>query len=158
MKKLSCLVKQLSAAVMFALALCLSGLCFGAGPVLDRVVEQGVLRVAVSGEQQPFNFVYGRSKSVIGFDVELAEALADSMNVKLEVIQMPFDKLLEAVEGGRVDMVISGMTITPERTREVSFVGPYMLSGKSLLTTTTLMNKAKNIAGFNSPGSKLVAL
>jgi len=158
MQKLSRFLKILSRAATFTLALCLSSLCFGDGPVLDRVVEQGVLRVAMSGDQQPFNFVYGKSKSVIGFDVDLAEALAGSMQVKLEVIRMPFGELIDAVVQGRADMVISGMTITPERTRKVSFVGPYMLSGKSLLATAKLMSKTKDIAGLNSPDVKLVAL
>lgn len=158
MQKIPRFLKRLSRAATFTLALCLSSLCFGAGPVLDRVVEQGVLRVAMSGDQQPFNFVFGRSKSVIGLDVDLAEALAGSMNVKLEIIRMPFDELIDAVEHGRADMVISGMTITPQRTRKVSFVGPYMLSGKSLLATAKLMSKTKTIAGLNSSDVTLVAL
>ena len=158
MQKIPCFLKRLSRAATFTLALCLSSLCFGAGPVLDRVVEQGVLRVAMSGDQQPFNFVYGKSKSVIGFDVDLAEALAGFMKVKLEVIRMPFDELIDAVEHGRADMVISGMTITPERTRKVSFVGPYMLSGKSLLVSAKLLNKKQTIAALNSSDVKLVAL
>lgn len=152
------LLKRLCRAATFILALCLSSLSLGAGPVLDRVVEQGVLRVAMSGDQQPFNFVFGRSKSVVGFDVDLAEALAGNMNVKLEVIRMPFDELIDAVGSGRADMVISGMTITPARTRTVSFVGPYMLSGKSLLATAKLMSKAKSIEDLNNPDVELVAL
>ena len=158
MQKLPRFLKILSRAATFTLAFCLSSLCFGSGPVLDRVVEQGVLRVAMSGDQQPFNFVFGKSKSVIGFDVDLAEALAGSMQVELEVIRMPFGELIDAVEQGRADMVISGMTITPQRTRKVSFVGPYMLSGKSLLATAKLMSKTKNIAELNSSDVKLVAL
>ena len=158
MKNLGFFLKRLTSATMFVWALCLSSLCFGAGPVLDRVVEQGVLKVAMSGDQQPFNFVYGKKKSVIGFDVDLAEALARLMKVKLEVIQMPFDELLGAVEDGRADMVISGMTITAARTRNVSFIGPYMLSGKSLLASAKTMSQLKSPASFNSSAIKLAAL
>jgi polar amino acid transport system substrate-binding protein len=158
MKKLTCFLKKLPGTAMFVLALCLSSLSFGAGPVLDSVVEQGVLKVAMSGDQQPFNFVYGKKKSVIGFDVDLAEALARLMNVKLEVIRMPFDELIVAVEDGRADMVISGMTITATRTRNVSFIGPYMISGKSMLACAGIVSKLKTPAGFNGSGIKLVAL
>ena len=49
MKKLSCLLKKLPRAAIFLMALGLSSLCFGAGSVLDRVVEQGVLKVGMSG-------------------------------------------------------------------------------------------------------------
>lgn len=158
MRKLQYILQRLAGVAAFCLALGLSGLCFGAGPVLDRVVEQGVLKVAMSGNQQPFNFVYGKSTAVIGFDVDLAQSIADLMGVRLDIIRMPFDELLGAVEDGRADMVISGMTISPARTRNVSFVGPYMLSGKSLLASAELMSKTKGGEGFNSSTVKLVAL
>ncbi len=158
MYKRRTLLQQLGKAIVFTLGLCLSALAFSASPVLDRITEQRVLKVAMSGEQQPFNFTYGKSKSIIGFDVDLANALAGLMNVKLEIVQLPFDELLEAVESGKADMVISGMTITPERSRSVSFVGPYMLSGKSLLVTNKLMASAKSGSGFNDSSVKLAAL
>ena len=158
MKMLSSFLRTLPRATVLMLALCLPSLGFGASPVLDRVVEQGVLKVAMSGEQQPFNFTYGKSKSLIGFDVDLAKEVARLMKVRLEVVKLPFDELIGAVEEGRADMVISGMTITADRTRNVSFVGPYMLSGKSMLSSAKTMSKMKSPSGFNSSGIKLVAL
>ena len=158
MKKVISFLRKLPGAVIFVMALCLSNPGFGADSVLDRVVEQGVLKVAMSGSQQPFNFVYGKQKSVIGFDVDLAEAVARLMKVKLEVVRMPFDELIGAVEEGRADMVISGLTITAARTRKLSFVGPYMLSGKSMLASAKVMSKLKTPANFNKSSVKLVAL
>ncbi|QFU76102.1 transporter substrate-binding domain-containing protein [Halioglobus maricola] len=140
-----------------AIALCLSSLSFAASPVLDRVVEAGVLKVAVSGDQPPFNAV-SRDKTVIGFDIDLARALAGMMKVELEIVQKPFGELLGTIESGEADMVLSGMAITPERTRKVSFVGPYMLSGKSMLTTSQAMSSVKSGADLNNSEKKLVAL
>ncbi len=151
-------LRRVPRATLFVLALGFSSLCLGANPVLDRVVEQGVLKVAMSGEQQPFNFVYGKKKSVIGYDVDLAESLAGLMKVKLEVVKLPFDQLIGAIQDGRADMVISGMTITASRTRDVSFIGPYMLSGKSMLASAKIMSKVKTPADLNSSGIKLAAL
>lgn len=150
--------KKLVIGTTFVFAVTLSTLALGASPVLDRVVEQGVLKVAMSGDQQPFNFVFGNNRSLIGFDVDLAEALAEVMKVKLEIVQMPFGEILAAVESGEVDMAISGITITPSRTRTVSFVGPYMLSGKSMLTTKKLIDGKKDSAEFNNASVKLAAL
>ena len=48
----------------------------------------------------------------MGFDVDLAKALADAMKVKLEIVPMPFGKLLSALEDNKVDMVMSGLAIT----------------------------------------------
>lgn len=139
------------------LSLGLSGLSYAASPVLSRVVESGVLKVAMSGDQPPFNF-QSRSKTIIGFDVALAEALANTMNVSLEIVEIPFGDLLEALINGKVDMVISGMAITPERSRQVSFVGPYTLSGKSMLTTARVKGVVEDTTQFNDPGIRIVAL
>jgi polar amino acid transport system substrate-binding protein len=138
-------------------ALCLSSLGLAASPVLDRVVENGVLKVAMSVDQPPFN-MRSRDKSVIGFDVDLAQALADAMQVKLEIVETPFGELLAALADSKADMVISGMTITPERTRKVSFVGPYTLSGKSILTTARIKGVAEDSAVFNDAEIRVVAL
>ncbi len=127
------------------------------GPVLDRVVETGVLRVAMSVDQPPFN-MRNRAKTIIGFDVDLARALANAMRVKLEVVERPFAELLPAVTKGDADIAISGLTITPERTRSVSFVGPYTLSGKSMLTTVRIKKVATSGADFNAPEIRIVAL
>ena len=139
------------------LAMCLSSLALAASPVLDRVVEKGVLRVGMSVDQPPFNF-RSRDKSVIGFDVDLAQALADAMQVKLEIVEIPFGDLLANLVDGKADMVVSGMTITPERTRQVSFVGPYTLSGKSMLTTASVKGVVEDSAEFNDPEIRVVAL
>ena len=139
------------------IALCLSSLSLAGSPVLDRVVEKGVLRVAMSTDQPPFN-VRSRDKSVIGFDVDLALALAEAIQVELEIVEMPFGDLLSGLIAGKADMVISGMTITPQRTRQVSFIGPYTLSGKSLLTTAGIKSVVKSSAEFNNSEIRVVAL
>lgn len=153
-------VKELKPAIRTLVglfALCLSSLCLAASPVLDRVVENGVLRVAMSVDQPPFN-MRSRDKSVIGFDVDLARALADAMQVELEIVERPFGDLLATLAESKADAVISGMTITPERTRTVSFVGPYTLSGKSILTTARIKGVAEDSSVFNDPEIRVVAL
>jgi len=150
-------LKSASYVIAGLLVLSLSGLSYAANPVLGRVVESGVLRVGMSGEQPPFNF-RTRSKSVIGFDVDLAEELARAMNVKLDIVEIPFGDLLAALLDGRVDMVMSGMSITPKRSRQVSFVGPYTLSGKSLLTTARVKDAAIEVSEFNDSNVRVVAL
>ena len=139
------------------LAMCLPYPSLASSPVLDRVVETGVLRVAMSVDQPPFN-VRSRDKSVVGFDVDLAKALAGAMQVDLEIVEIPFGDLLAGLIAGKADMVISGMTITLERTREVSFIGPYILSGKSLLTTAGIKGVVKDSTEFNHSEIRVVAL
>ncbi len=147
----------LSSAALFVL-LCTPVVAFAAGPVLDRIVEAGVLKVAMSANQQPFNFVYGKRERLVGYDVDLARELARVINVELELVTVRFEDLMSALEDGRADMVISGMTITAARTRDVSFVGPYVLSGKSLLARGDAAANRNTPGDFNDPALKLAAL
>jgi ABC-type amino acid transport substrate-binding protein len=126
-------------------------------PVLDRVVSKGELRVGMSGNQPPFN-AKSRTGQMIGFDVDLAGALASAMDVKLNIVNKPFAELIQAMNDGKVDMVISGVSITPERARHVSFVGPYMLSGPSILTRDSVLAKVQDSEEFNKAHLEMAVL
>jgi ABC-type amino acid transport substrate-binding protein len=126
-------------------------------PVLDRVVDFKVLKVGMSGNQPPMN-TNSRSGELIGYEVDLARALASAMGARLEIVTMPFGDLLGALEAEKVDMVMSGMAITAERSRNVTFVGPYMMSGKSILTKSAMLSRATNSDEFNRADLKLAAL
>lgn len=128
-----------------------------AGDTLQRVVDFKVLKVGMSGNQPPMTMA-NREGGLMGFDVDLAKALADAMKVKLEIVPMPFGKLMEALEKDEIDMVLSGLAITPERTEDVSFVGPYMMSGKSILTKDSVLAKMSGSKEFNRKDLKLAAL
>ena len=128
-----------------------------AGETLARVVDFRVLKVGMSGSQPPMNTV-NRDGAMMGMDVDLAKALAAAMRVQLEIKKMPFGELMEALEQNKVDMVISGMAITPERTEMASFVGPYMVSGKSILTKDSVLAKVSAMEEVNRDNLKLAAL
>jgi polar amino acid transport system substrate-binding protein len=95
---------------------------------------------------------------IIGLDVDLAHRIAQGMGVKLRIVPMPFSDLLPSLDAGKVDMVLSQMTITPERNMRVAFVGPYLISGKSLLTKTTTLLSVKSPKELDSPRTHLTAL
>ena len=126
-------------------------------PVLDRILKNGEIRVATSGTQPPFNAV-SRDGQLMGLEVDLARLLAEQMNVNLMLTSMPFPELLPALRDGKVDMVLSGISITPERSREFAFVGPYVLSGKSLLTDSRTLTTMKTPRDLDRPDLTLVAL
>ncbi len=128
-----------------------------AGDTLDRVVDFKVLKVGMSADQPPLN-TYNREGQLMGYDVDLARALATAMRARLEIKVLPFGELLEALAKDEVDAVISGMSITPQRSQTVSFVGPYMMSGKSLLTRNSVLAGVESASDFDRPDVKLVAL
>jgi polar amino acid transport system substrate-binding protein len=143
--------------VSLVFALTVSDLAAQDAPVLDRVMQAQTLRVGMSGNQPPFNFS-NRSGAMAGMDVDLATLLAGAMGVELSIVTKPFGQLRAALEAGEVDMVMSGMAITAERARDALFVGPYMVSGKSILTNSRALAAAEEAVDINRTDLKLAAL
>ena len=102
-------------------------------PVTTRIQKSGKLVVGTSGNM-PLMSEKLMTGELVGFDIDLAKALADTMGVKLELKTMPFDQLIPALEQGKVDLVLSNMTMTVDRNMRVAFAGPYFVSGKCLVT------------------------
>jgi len=153
-------MKRLAVAVGLCLAVVLSGVTFAAepsSPTLARIVKNQEVRVGMSGNQPPFT-MKAKSGKLIGFEVDAANALAAAMGVKLKLVEKPFAELLPALERGEVDLVMSGMTMTPERSLKFTFAGPYYVSGKSILTKSEKLAAHSDAASFNQEGLTLVAL
>ncbi len=126
-------------------------------PVLDRVIKSGQLRVGMSGSQPPLN-VRSRNDSLIGLEVDLANLIAAGIRAELKIVEKPFGDLLADLEAGKVDMVMSGMAITARRSQSAAFVGPYMLSGKSILTKSSVLGAVKDAGELNDGDLRLAAL
>lgn len=126
-------------------------------PVLDRILQRGELVVGTAGSMPPLNMTTKEGK-IIGLEADLARYMANAMDVKLRFEAMPFSELLAALEAGKVDVILSGMTITPERNLKVAFVGPYFISGKAFLTKKKTIASVKSASGINSPDNTLAAL
>lgn len=128
-----------------------------AGEVLDRISATNTLRVGMSGSQPPFN-VKNRDGNLIGMEVDLANLLASAMGVNLEIVQKPFAELLPSLESGDIDLVMSQVTATLERNRRVAFVGPYYVSGKSILTKSTTLAEIKETKEINNESMRIATL
>ncbi len=124
---------------------------------LHRILESRELRVGLSGNQPPLN-MKNRRGEIIGLEVDLVEALAQSMGLEARLVVRPFAELLPALEKGDVDLVISGMTITPERNARVAFAGPYFISGKSVLTKSKTIASVSNITALDDSKRAYAAL
>lgn len=124
---------------------------------LARIVDSGELRIGMSGEQPPLTMT-ARNDDLIGLDVALGRVLAQSMGVKPVFVRRPFGELISALESREIDLIMSGMTITPERTQRVAFVGPYYTSGKSFCTRSAKLARAAVASDLNQPKLRVVAL
>jgi len=152
--------KILAGLLVFALTLvsgCAEMATRPASPVLDAIQQKGELVVGTSGSMPPLSMTTKEGK-VIGFDIDMARYMADSMGVKLNVQTMTFKELLPALQVGQVDLVISNMTITPERNLKVAFVGPYLTSGKCILSKIETLAQADETTEINDPKTRLAAV
>jgi polar amino acid transport system substrate-binding protein len=148
--------KTISIAVLVLLFVLMCGSIASAGTILDGVLKKGELIVGITGDQPPLNATT-KEGEVIGLDADIARAIAMSMNMKIRFSRMSFPELLPALQTGKVDMIISGMTMTPERNLKVAFVGPYHISGKGILTKIKSLESFKK-DGVNNPQFKVATL
>jgi polar amino acid transport system substrate-binding protein len=128
-----------------------------ASPAIDRILQRGELVVGTAASMPPLNMTT-KDGDIVGFEIDIARYMAGGMGVKLRLASMPFAELLPALQTGQVDAILSGMTITPSRNLKVAFVGPYFLSGKSILTKAETIASATNAADINNPNVTLAAL
>jgi len=128
-----------------------------ASPVMDRIQSRGELVVGTMGNMPPLNMT-SKDGEIFGLEADLARMLAEAMDVTVKFVTKPFNELLPALQTGQVDMVLSGMTITPERNRKVAFIGPYFISGKAFLTKMKTIAYADEAADANNPDTKIVTL
>jgi polar amino acid transport system substrate-binding protein len=126
-------------------------------PVLSRILQRGELIVGTSAKQPPLNGL-DKEGRVIGLEPDLARLMAGALGVRVDFQTMPFFELLPALEAGKVDIVISGMSITPKRNSKVAFVGPYFVSGRSFVTKAQTIASLKDPAQINRPETILAAL
>jgi polar amino acid transport system substrate-binding protein len=149
--------KVLFVAILGIVMICwLTGIA-SAGSTFNKILKKGELVVGITGTQPPLN-VIDKDGKIIGFDADLARAISAGMDVRLKISKMSFAELMPALVGGKVDMIISGMTMTLERNKKVAFVGPYFISGKGILTKTENIASLQNPGGLNRPEFRVATL
>lgn len=101
-----------------------------AAMVPESVAEDGVLTVGTDASYAPSEFIDSDGETIIGFDADLAEALAATLGLTLDMQNAPFDSLVEGVKTGKYELGISSFTINPEREEQVDMPS-YFAAGTS---------------------------
>jgi ABC-type amino acid transport substrate-binding protein len=96
-----------------------------------KTIEQGILTVGADIPFAPFEI--GKPPDYDGFDIDLINAIADRMKLDVKVVKTPFDTAFRNLAQGQFDVVISTVTITPERQETVDFSQPYFEADQSLM-------------------------
>lgn len=106
------------------------------------------LRVGTEPTFAPFEFLDDQAKP-IGYDIDIINAIGKAAGVEFEIVSMPFDGLIPALLTGQLDVIIAGMTITPERKKRVAFSEPYYDSGLSAVILTENAGKYRKISDLS---------
>ncbi len=114
-----------------------------------KIRSRGVLKVGVA-LFVPWAFEE-TGGGLRGFEIDLANQLAADLEVKPQFVVSDFDQLIPKLQSGEIDVIISGMSITPERAMRVNFTIPYNESGVYIIGNRTSLKRLKNVEDLNNP-------
>ena len=122
-----------ASAAVLALAACSSGATDGgteAAPGENEygLVSSGTLTVATEGTYRPFSYHEDGSGDLVGYDVEVAEAVAEKLGLEIEFQETQWDAIFAGLDAGRFDVIANQVSITPEREEQYRFSEPYTVS------------------------------
>ena len=105
------------------------------------------LYVGTNAEFYPFEYL--EDGKIVGFDAELIEAIGKKLNKEIVWKNIAFDGLLPALQSKKIDVIIAGMTATPERKKFVNFSDPYFVSNQMIIVNTD-DKKSKDITSYET--------
>ena len=134
--------KKIAAIILSVLMLCSClTACGSKAATLDSVKKAGKLTVATSPDFPPFESL--EDGKVVGIEVEIMELICKDLGVEMEIKQMDFDSVLPGVQTGKYNVGMSGISVTPEREKNVKFSKPYCLAAQAIVVLEGSEIKAK---------------
>ncbi|MDY4011217.1 MAG: basic amino acid ABC transporter substrate-binding protein [Fusobacterium gastrosuis] len=116
------------------------------------VFAKQVVYVGTNAEFAPFEYL--EKNQIVGFDIDLLNAISKETGIEFKVKDMAFDGLLPALQTKKVDLVIAGMTATPERQKTVLFSKPYFTAKQVIITK----GEDKSLKSFDNLAGKKVGV
>jgi len=117
---------------------------------LESILKKGELWVGFDSGYMPFEMTSQKGRYV-GFDMDIAKAMAKAMGVKFVPINTAWDDIIPALTTGKFDIIISGMTVTQERNLKINFADPYIIVGQTILINKKHEEKIKSYKDLNAP-------
>lgn len=117
---------------------------------LNQIIKRGELRVGLEAGYMPFE-MRDKKGNIIGFDVDLARLMARYMGVKLTIVNTQWDGIIPALLTDKFDLLMSGMTVTPERNLQVNFADPYVVIGQTVVIRKGLIGSITKYDQLDDP-------
>jgi polar amino acid transport system substrate-binding protein len=154
---------MMTTAILMTLMFCLAGPVsaddinkqIAKSSIIDKVMRKGTLRVGLS------SFVpwamQDKKGEWIGFEVDVAKQLAKDMDVKLELVPTKWEGLIPSLLTGKFDLIIAGMTGTPQRALKINFTGPYDYSGMNVVIHKDFAAGMDHYMDLDKKGNTIIA-
>ena len=128
-----------------------------AASLIDAITARGTLRVGLTGDYKPFSIVDAAAPAGMqGLDVDMAESLAKSLGVKLEIVKTSWHTLLPDLLARKFDIAMGGITVTLPRAQKALFSAPVMQTGKTAIALCSNAVKYQTLAEIDQPGVRVV--
>lgn len=111
---------------------------------LADIKAAGEIKVATFDANPPFGSVDAKTHELVGYDVDFARALADSLGVKLKLVATNPGNRIPLLQSGKADLIVADITITPERAQTIDFSLPYFVTGQQFLVPAKSPDKLDN--------------
>ena len=124
--------KKIAAVVLSVLMLTCCLTACGSGATLESVTKAGKLTIATSPDFPPFEELQADG-SVTGIEIDILNLICEELGVTLDIKQMNFDSVLPGIQAGKYDVGVSGISVTPQREKNVKFTVPYCLAAQAIV-------------------------
>ena len=115
---------------------------------IEKILKRGELRVGFESGYMPFEMT-NKKGDFMGFDIDMAKALAKSMGVKFVPVNTQWDGIIASLMTDKFDVIIGGMTITQKRNLQICFSDPYIVIGQTILVNLRNKGKVKSYKDLN---------
>lgn len=130
-----------------AISLLMFSLPLAHADTLADIKAKGVLVVGVKDSLPPFGYVDAQSRSIVGYDVDFARAIADKLGVKLELKPVTSANRIPQLASGNIDLIAATMTKTPERAQQIDFSHAYFVTGQKFVAPKGTVRTLNDLAG-----------
>lgn len=106
------------------------------GSQLDEIKQKGVMTVGTEGTYSPFTYHDSKTNQLVGFDVEIAEAVGRQLGVKVQFVETKWDSMIAGLDAKRYDVVFNQVGVTDERKQKYDFSTPYTVTRAALIVSS----------------------
>ena len=123
---------------------------------LSEIRGRGELLVGTTGDYCPMSYFDDKTKSYVGYDIELAQDLAKALGVKVRFVQTSWKTLMKDTVDNKFDVALSGITVTDERKQQALMSRGYLNNGKTVLCRKADIGKYRDLESINSPDVRVM--